>query len=188
VAAALRDWRGTSVTCKHRLRDCIKFVTAAEPALGLPDGAIATAWIDAQVGHREELADADPVAALFWDMLPPGRYPDGFRGPANQIFEKVAEYEKIFNKKRPAGFPADSGRLANHLRRNQDVLRRGGILVEQLQRTASERGWWIRRAPATAPAEPTTVKVSRPGTKAKELVREIDAVTNSQKGGRTSAA
>ena len=102
--------------------------------------------------------------------------------------DAVVECEKIFNKKRPAGFPADSGRLANHLRRNQDVLRRGGILVEQLQRTASERGWWIRRAPATAPAEPTTVKVSRPGTKANELVREIDAVTDSQKGGRTSAA
>jgi hypothetical protein len=188
VAAALRDWRGTSVTCKHRLRDCIKFVTAAEPALGLPDGAIAAAWIDAQVGHREELADADPVAALFWDMLPPGRCPDGIRGPANQIFERVAEYEKIFNKKRPAGFPADSGRLASHLRRNRDVLKRGGILVEQLQRTASERGWWIRRAPATVPAEPTTVKVTRPGTKANELVREIDALTDSQKGGRTSAA
>jgi hypothetical protein len=102
--------------------------------------------------------------------------------------DAVAEYEKIFNKKRLVGFPADSKRLANHLRRNQDVLKRGGILVEQLQRTASERGWWIRRAPVTAPAEPTTVKVSRPGTKANELVREIDAVTDSQKGGRTSAA
>lgn len=43
--------------------------TAAEPALGLKDGEILTAWPQGQANIRKDVAGVDPVVEMFTQML-----------------------------------------------------------------------------------------------------------------------
>ena len=187
VSMAIRDRSGTQVTPKHRLRDAATMATAAEPALGLKDGEILTAWLRGQANIREDVGGADPVVEMFARLLSRPTYGGRIEGSASTIFGCVVKDETIFNVKRPPGFPDTAQKLAQHLSRYEDVLDAAGLKVTHT-RTAKERTWTIALKPASATAAPM-VKVIRPNRQAIVLVAEIDAAAaDAGKGAHTPAA
>ena len=186
VSMAIRDQKRTQVTPKHRLRDAATMATAAEPALGLKDGEILSAWLQGQANIREDVAGVDPVVEMFTQMLNRSGPGAQITGSASTIFQKVVSHENIFTTKRPPGFPDTAQKLAQHFSRYSDVLRAAGLEVTH-SRTSKERTWTISLKPTSATATPT-VKVTRPNRHAIVLAAEIDAAADAVKGAHTPAA
>lgn len=186
VSMAIRDRSGTQVTPKHRLRDAATMATAAEPALGLKDGEILTAWLRGQANIREDVVGTDPVVEMLTRLLTRPGFGGRIEGSASTIFGYVVKDETVFNVKRPPGFPDTAQKLAQHLSRFQDILDAAGLKVTHT-RTAKERTWTITLKPASTTAAPK-VKVTRPNRQAIVLAAEIDAAADAVKGAHTPAA
>lgn len=136
LVVAIRDHKSTVVTPNHRLTDAGKFVTAAEPSLGLPDGSIVSAWLAAQAGAQVDLCSADPVADVLARIFKRDKV-TSWRGTASDLCKVALQLEKD-GPQLPADFPRSAGRLGDHLRRRSSVIKRFGFDVQR-ERTPSSR-------------------------------------------------
>lgn len=161
VSLALRDMKSTAVHPLPRLGDAAVFATAAEPALTLPDGAIADAWNAGQVGQTDDQVDCDPVVVVLSQLL----QANGHRLEVNasRLSAMAQELGAKEGNRLPTDFPSGAASLGKYLKRNKSILERAGICVEQRSRTESQRGWnitWngnprnvVRKAKVTRPAD-----------------------------------
>ena len=150
-SAALRRLPEVKLERLPRMADFARFAVAAEPGLGLPEGAFLSAYARNRSEAHESALDssliATPVAAIA---------EDGFEGTATDLLALLANHagdEAV----RQRGWPADASRLSLELRRLAPNLREIGIEVEfDFKLPASRRGIAIRTATETSvPTVPT---------------------------------
>lgn len=157
VVLALRDGAATTVSPPHRLEDAACFVTAAEPALKLPDGSIVSAWIRSQSTTHQDLGGTDPVVEVLQRRM---SKTTEWTGTASDFVKQAAAMEEGDDgTPLPRDFPRTAARLGEHLRRQRDVLARAGFEVSR-SRVAQERWIQIKRIPQSA--QVSTVSVTRP--------------------------
>lgn len=157
VSMAIRDMEATVVTPSHRLTDAARFVSAAEPAIGLPDGYIVSAWLATQAGAQEDLSGTDPVVELLHKRMGE-EGTDVFKGTAAELCRIAIEYERE-GYKLPTDFPREAARLGEHLKRRSTVIRRAGFEVKR-RRSNSSRELeitWVKPTPLQS-----MVSVQRP--------------------------
>ena len=169
IAMALRDHSMTELTQIPRLADAALFATAAEPALGLLDGSIVTAWEAAQVGHVEGQASNDPVIYVLTNILI--EKPRIFNGTLSDLIQKAQRTSVTANWKLPTDFPLKATALGSHLKRNKSLLEGLGWRVEKLPRQFNRRGWKIYWAEVPKPGM-NAITVSRPTVPMKAIQSE----------------
>ena len=150
-SAALRRLPEVKVERLPRMADFARFAVAAEPGLGLPEGAFVSAYACNRAEAHESALDgsliAAPVAAVAGD---------GFEGTATDLLVLLASHageEAV----RQRGWPTSASRLSVELRRLAPNLREVGIEIEvDFKLPASRRGIAIRTATEnTVPTVPT---------------------------------
>jgi hypothetical protein len=123
VAGALANHSQTP-TPNLRMADFARFVTAAEPALGLERGAFAAAYrsnrSDAVALTLESSLVAAPVTMLATT---------GFEGTATELLKELAGLVSEETRKQ-RGWPKQPHQLSGRLRRLAPALRRVGVQVE----------------------------------------------------------
>lgn len=159
LSMALRDHRGTTVSPPIRMSDASAFVTAAEPALGLPDGAVVSSWIRTQDGARTDLSSSDPVVAAL-EILFERREISTWSGTSTDLSQAFTALE-MEHRRLPTDLPREATKLGEHLVRQKGVLERAGYELTKT-RTADRRSIRIERK-----SKPTTlgVTVVRPGSR-----------------------
>jgi hypothetical protein len=125
VVMALRHYRGTTVQSGHRLLDAANFVTAAEPALGLPDGAIVSAWNQSQCDRKDEMAGIDPVGSVLDRIVPKS---GAWSGTASELLAAALALERGKRSSAlPRDFPRSASGIGDYLKRKSEVLARAGF-------------------------------------------------------------
>ena len=161
VSRALRDVASIQTNLVHRLTDAALFVTAAEPALGLQDGAIVSAWLASQRQELLELASVDPVGS-FLGVASIGK-PTVWTGSATDLLGEATRYCAIHSGyKLPSNFPKSPDVLGRHLTRNLNVLKNAGYAITKLPGRNDGRAWTISRLDTTPGSIDPPVKIVRP--------------------------
>ena len=137
IAMALRDHADTRVSPTPRLADAALFATAAEPALGLLDGSIVTAWSSAQLDHTGNQAANDPVAFVLQKLLHDA--PHCFEGTTSELIQKAHSLGADEKWKLPSDFPVKASGLGAYLTRNKSVLESSGLTVQKTPRQSKKR-------------------------------------------------
>ena len=137
IAMALRDHADTRVSPTPRLADAALFATAAEPALGLLDGSIVTAWSSAQLDHTGNQAANDPVAFVLQKLLHDA--PHCFEGTTSELIQKAHSLGADEKWKLPSDFPVKASGLGSYLTRNKSVLESSGLTVQKTPRQSKKR-------------------------------------------------
>lgn len=134
AAHALAHSAAVRLSDRPRLADFARWVTAAEPALGWPEGAFLAAY---QANRRESEAvaiDNNMVAALLLRFM---QDRPGWRGTASDLIHAL---RNLFPSETESAetFPRKPNHFGSELRRATPLLRRQGVTVEY-QRTGKTR-------------------------------------------------
>lgn len=129
VATAMRRQPAINLPSLPRMADFAITATAAEPALGLADGAIMAAYL----GNRQEAhnlaLDASPVPDVLEALLRECEPPE-WAGTATALLEALKLQAGLEDNKRlPEGWPARADKLSSLLKRLAPNLRERGIDV-----------------------------------------------------------
>jgi putative DNA primase/helicase len=158
LVVAIRDDESTVVEPLPRLADAARFVTAAEPALGMPDGSIVASWSAALAGAQMDLCSSDPVADVLARIFKRDSITT-WKGTATDLAKAALKLEKD-GQELPKDFPREAKRLGDHCGRRSSVMKRAGFMVQRV-RTASARLLEITKQPPEPLLPVITVK--RPG-------------------------
>lgn len=154
VSCALRLERDTHLAELPRMADFVRFVTAAEPALGWPDGTFMEACANNQEDLDAVLLDADPLIAPL-RAVAERHWEDGWSGSPTSLLELLGREVSEETRKGKA-WPKAASVLGRSLRRIAPPLLGVGIDI-QIGRHPSRRRdrlVTIRRLDgAVAPAE-----------------------------------
>ncbi len=110
----------------QRMADLARWVTAAEPALGWPEGSFMEAYIANQAVAVEATIEADPVAQAIRDLMVNRRH---WRDTASELL-RVLEVKVSELVVRSKAWPKSASALSNRLLRAKPSLRAVGIEVE----------------------------------------------------------
>jgi hypothetical protein len=124
VSCALRRLPETRLHYLPRMADAVIWATAAEPALGLPDGAFLAAYS----GARESAAEAVLEASLIAPYLAALAAAGGWTGTASGLLARLEELAG--DAARRPGWPKRPHNLSSELRRLAPELRRAGVVVD----------------------------------------------------------
>jgi hypothetical protein len=124
VSCALRRLPETRLPYLPRMADAVMWATAAEPALGLPDGAFLAAY----AGARESAAEAVLEASLIAPYLAALAAAGGWTGTASALLARLEELAG--DAARRPGWPKRPNSLSSELRRLAPELRRAGVVVD----------------------------------------------------------
>jgi hypothetical protein len=116
VSCALRRERDVRLPSLSRMADWAVWVTAAEPALKWPDGAIIDAYAGSGQSAIESALDGDPLAVALRAISRP------WLGTAADLLTQLAPASRA-----PRGWPESPRALSSALRRLAPQLRRIGI-------------------------------------------------------------
>jgi hypothetical protein len=157
VAGALANHAQTP-TPNLRMADFARFVTAAEPALGLERGAFAAAYRSNRSGAVALTLESSLVAAPVSTLAV-----TGFEGTATELLKELADLVSEETRKQ-RGWPKQPHQLSGRLRRLAPALRRVGVQVE-FDRIGHARTRTIRVAADAADAvdaekQPSTNELS----------------------------
>jgi hypothetical protein len=125
VACALKNLPNTQLPSLPRMADFAKWVTAAEPALGLKPGQFLAAFEEGQDEANEIALDAwpivDPLRQLMVDRLQ-------WEGKPSELLARLGELagEKAA---KPEGWPKRANALSGQLKRLAPNLRKIGLSV-----------------------------------------------------------
>jgi hypothetical protein len=148
MVVALRRLPSIRLESPPRMADFAALVTAAEPGLGLEDGAFLTAYAEAAESANEIPLDSSPLvepirsliatqdkptvndAMAAWEgrSLPP-RAPVVVVGTAKELLDQLEQAAGIVGPKKPPGWPGNARGLTAALRRLAPNLRKVGIEV-----------------------------------------------------------
>jgi 5S rRNA maturation endonuclease (ribonuclease M5)/SAM-dependent methyltransferase len=136
VACALARIGDVELDAPPRMADFAKWVTAAEPGLGIEDGAFLDAYIaNRRQGQHLALESDDVAAAIHALVMERGEW----SGPAGELAE-------LLKPDRPRkGWPVTPRAMAGALKRSAPVLRAHGIDVEIEERSRTARRWTLTK-------------------------------------------
>ena len=111
-----------------RMADFARWVTAAEPALGWPEGSFLVAYYANRGAAHEMAVDSDPVAIAVRDLM--AGIDEPWEGRPTDLLEKLASVagESVSKRK---DWPSAANTLSNRLERLAPNLRALGITVER---------------------------------------------------------
>jgi hypothetical protein len=143
VVCALRDLELVEFNGQVRMADFAKWSMAAEPALGLEQGAFMRAY----VGNRAEAVEITLEASPLYEPLRVISA-TGFEGSATELLHRLADLVGEKTAKTD-GWPKTAAVLGGEVRRLAPVLRRVGIEIE-FPRRGRKRLIVVRTAPDSA--------------------------------------
>jgi hypothetical protein len=124
VSCALRRLPETRLPYLPRMADAVLWATAAEPALGLADGAFLAAYAGARESAAEAVLEASLVAPYLAALAAAG----GWCGTASALLSRLEELAG--DAARRPGWPLRPNSLSSELRRLAPELRRAGVVVD----------------------------------------------------------
>ncbi|RMG09915.1 MAG: hypothetical protein D6731_18750 [Planctomycetota bacterium] len=127
VACALRRLGDVNSDRWPRMADAARWVTAAEPALGLGEGDFLAALETNRTEAVCQGLEADPLAAVVLDFV---RDHGQWRGTPTQLYELLGRRASDGGRK-PLGWPGSAARLSDRLRRLAPSLRTLGVDVRR---------------------------------------------------------
>ena len=141
VAVALRRHAEVALTLTDppRMADAATWATAAEPGLGLADGAFMEAYAENQESANALTLEASPVSNPLLALLDKGP----LSGTATKLLAALNELADEETKKL-RGWPKSGQKLSNALRRLASTLRAVGVSVE-FDDKARPRGISLRK-------------------------------------------
>ncbi|MBV9826605.1 MAG: hypothetical protein JO001_13185 [Alphaproteobacteria bacterium] len=139
VARALRDEEQTPAPADFRMADAARWITAAEPALGLEPGTIVGAIDTAQAMAMIERVQNHPLILRIERELD-SRGP--FDGTVGKLFDAVCVRGFAL---REQGLPATPAHLSRALKRYRPAAQKAGILIEFGDRHHEGKRIQIRR-------------------------------------------
>lgn len=158
VACALRREQDIHLDALPRMADWARWVTAAEPALGIADGAILQAYARGRQHAAEQTLDGDPVAVVVQALSRP------WHGTAAELLALLTPAGRT-----PHEWPKTPRGLSGVLRRLAPDLRRIGIDVVFDKREAHTgrrhitiKDLGIRPSPSSPPS-PSPDSLAFPG-------------------------
>ena len=123
ASTALANQQATAAP-NIRMADFARWVTAAEPALGLPAGTFVACYRDNRAGAVHLTLESSPLSTLVIDISV-----DGFEGTATELLARLnALADEGVRKQRD--WPKAPNVLSGRLRRLAPALRRVGVFVE----------------------------------------------------------
>lgn len=123
VSHALGQIDSVSLPESPRMADFAKWVVAAEPALGWPQGAFLDSYGANRAKSDQAAVESNPVALAILSLM------DGrtlWSGTATELKQTLRERFPVLTEDSHS-FPRSEARFGNALRRVQPVLRRQGI-------------------------------------------------------------
>ncbi|MGH1457883.1 MAG: hypothetical protein ACRBBT_03180 [Paracoccaceae bacterium] len=136
--------RMTSVTLHERPRmaDFAKWVTAAEPVLGWPDGAFAEAYAANRRSVDQAAMEGNPLAEAISCLI---TQHGPWIGTATELINDLRDrYPQLTDD--PQLFPRQPNRLSSELKRVQPLLRRHGIdLTKERRGKTGQRSIGIKK-------------------------------------------
>lgn len=119
ASCALRRRATVKLKAKPRMADACTWVTAAEPALGWPDGLTVQTWMGARATASADLLASDQVAVAVMDMALP------WEGTSTELLKRLPVPERSAKS-----WPETGRKLSGALRRLASDLRRAGVDIE----------------------------------------------------------
>jgi hypothetical protein len=124
VVCALKNFSSVRLPSLPRMADFAKWVTAAESALGWPEGTFLKDYLEGQ-------ADSNEVALEAYAIVEPLRQlmanQDQWEGKPSELLEKLSEF--VTNLKSIEGWPKRANILSGQLKRLAPNLRKAGLDV-----------------------------------------------------------
>jgi hypothetical protein len=119
VSCALRNLEQVTLASSPRMADAVRWVTAAEPALGWKHGTFVAAYERNRAKADDMALEASPLTRLVISL-------SEFTGTATELLE-LLNYQAPLELTRSKSWPRTASVLANRLRRLQPNLRREGV-------------------------------------------------------------
>jgi len=125
TATALARLSSVTLTERPRMADFAKWVSAAEPTLGWPEGAFAEAYTTNRKSVDSAAIEGNPVAEAIVSMI----IDHGpWKGTATELTKVLRSlYPQLTDD--PLIFPRRPNKLSSELKRVQPLLRRQGIVM-----------------------------------------------------------
>jgi hypothetical protein len=150
LAVALKRKNELEVPTLPRLADAAVLITAAEPALGWPEGA----FLRALERNRDEVHQlAVEAAAIGPSLYAIAR--ETFEGTASELLEELNLLAGEQTRKQP-GWPKSAASLSNRLRRLAPNLRGLGVEVTIWRETTGKKRRLVRISALTSAPTPAT--------------------------------
>ncbi len=130
LSGALRRVGEVEIECKPSMADLATWVTAAEPALGWPDGAFLEAYESRRKEAHEAVIEAELAGPCIRDLCV-----EGYTGTATQMLERLDGMVDGNTRKRTE-WPKSPRKLGGLIKRLAPALRKLGFTVD--------RGDWTR--------------------------------------------
>ncbi|SMD12941.1 hypothetical protein [Primorskyibacter flagellatus] len=127
TSTALARLSSVTLTERPRMADFTKWVTAAEPALGWPEGAFTEAYTANRQSVDSAAIEGNPVAEAIVSMITDH---GPFKGTATELTKALRSlYPQLTDD--PLIFPRQPNKLSVELKRVQPLLRRQGITMSK---------------------------------------------------------
>lgn len=142
VAIAYRDESQTPVPTAHRMADAARWLSAAEPALGLQKGALLGAIEDSQTtAVADRIRDNSLYRALQRHLEENGAFDGGIGALHDSLLLRMERPDR--------SFPKTAAHLSSQLQRLAPAMAKAGIIVELRHRGREGRTVVIRWEPGT---------------------------------------
>lgn len=125
VSTAISRIGSVTLSESPRMADFAKWITAAEPALGWPDGAFMQAYAANRLSVEEAAIEGNPVAEAILCLI---EDQGTWRGTATELIKTLRAGYSILTDD-PASFPRQPNKLAGELRRVAPLLRSRGVII-----------------------------------------------------------
>ncbi len=143
VSTALARVSSVTLTERPRMADFARWVTAAEPALGWPEGTFADAYATNRRAIDTAAIEGNPVAEAVLSLLADH---GPWKGTATELIKVLrCRYPQLTDD--AVIFPRQPNKLSGELKRVQPILRRQGIvLTKERIGTSGQRVLSIKHA------------------------------------------
>jgi hypothetical protein len=123
VACALKRFNDVEAPTTVRMADAAKWIVAAEPATGYPEGTLLRALEENQAEAMAERMDNNPVASALNDLLQRGPYVGGVSNLYKLLkLDETLAYDRTF--------PQTAQHLSKKLKQYKKALQEAGINID----------------------------------------------------------
>ncbi len=144
VSSALAGLPKVALSEAPRMIDFATWAVAAEPGLGLRNGAFMAAYRENRDGGHDLVLEASPLVGLLCRLVSPG---ETWEGSATELWQALDALATDSMRSVRGILPANASALSNRLRRLAPSLRAKGIVIEFPERQARRRTIVIRMEP-----------------------------------------
>ncbi|MCI4355190.1 MAG: hypothetical protein L3K06_07480, partial [Thermoplasmata archaeon] len=150
VACAQHNVDSVKLPASPRMADFAKWISAAEPGLGLDPGTLLAAYDRSRTEAVDVALEASPVASALRELL--AEEPKhSWTGTLSNLADALAVKVPDVTRRSPA-WPSTTKALGSHLRRAQSFLRRVGVHMAELPDHSKGKRWTFYSSPPERPA------------------------------------